>query len=249
MNLVFWVCLDSFLFFLATPLLALTGDMGWKSAQFNRHIKMIKYWKRLINMDYNRLTKKVFLYDKSLCVQNWSSEIKYLCNNVDLNEDFNLIDINTEEFLNKTADKLKLGLSQKPKLRTYVKFKNTFTTEQYTKHCNSTHKRSLLAQFRMGILPIAIETGRFKGLTENERICKFCPHQAVENEQHFLCTCSLYTILRNSMYNNVCQRCIDFLNMNDGDKFYHRLTNEWRETANFIDKAWCMRTQKLYLKQ
>ncbi len=43
------------------PLLALTGeDMGWKCAQLNRHIKMIKYWNRLINMDYDRLTKKYF---------------------------------------------------------------------------------------------------------------------------------------------------------------------------------------------
>ncbi len=48
------------------------------------------------------------------------------------------------------------------------------------------------------------------------------------------------------MYNNVCQRCIHFPNMNDGDKFYHLIRNEWREIANFIDKTWCMRTQNLY---
>ncbi len=52
-----------------------------------------------------------------------------------------------------------------------------------------------LVQFRIGILPIAIETGRFKGLTENETNCQFCPHRTVDNEQHVLCTCSLYTIL------------------------------------------------------
>ncbi len=84
------------------PLLALTGDI----AQLNRHIKIIKYRNRLINMDYDRLTKKVFLYDKRLCVENWSSEIKYLCNNVDLNKDFNQIDINTEECFNKISLKL-----------------------------------------------------------------------------------------------------------------------------------------------
>ncbi len=78
-------------------------------------------------------------------------------------------------------------------------------------------------------------------------MCEFCPLQTVEHEQHFyvLVVC-LYTILRTSMYNNVCQRCIDFPNMNDGDKSYHLIRNEWRETANFIDKDWCMRTQKLY---
>ncbi len=35
----------------------------------------------------------------------------------------------------------------------------------------------------------------------------------------------------------------------DGGKCYHLLSNKWRETTNFIDKAWCMRTQKLYSKQ
>ncbi len=71
--------------------------------------------------------------------------------------------------------KWKLGLSQKPKLRTYIKCNDTFITEEYTKRCNSRCKRSLLAQFRMGILPIAIQTGRFKALTENERICPILP--------------------------------------------------------------------------
>ncbi len=51
------------------------------------------------------------------------------------------------------------------------------------------------------------------------------------------------------MYNTICQRCRDFPNMNDDNKCYHLLRNEWRHTANFIDKAWCMRTQKLYSKQ
>ncbi len=30
-------------------------------------------------------------------------------------------------------------------------------------------------------------------------------------------------MLRTSIYNNVCQRCIDFSNMNDEDIFYHLL--------------------------
>ena len=43
-----------------TPLLALTGDMGWKTAQINRHIRMVRYWNRLLTLDDDRLTKKVF---------------------------------------------------------------------------------------------------------------------------------------------------------------------------------------------
>ncbi len=74
----------------------------------------------------------------------------------------------------------KLALFQKRKLRTYIKFKDIFITEEYTKHCNSRRNKSLLAQFGMGILPLAIETGRFKGLTENKRICQSCPYQTIK---------------------------------------------------------------------
>ncbi len=61
-------------------------------------------------------------------------------------------------------ERWKLGMILKPKLRTYIKFKEQIETEQYITFCVSHRKRSLLAQFRMGVLPLAIETGRFKGI-------------------------------------------------------------------------------------
>ncbi len=63
-----------------TPILALNGDMGWSSTNLLRHIKMTKYWNRLINMNDDRLIKRLFLYDKSQCKNNWSSDFKSLCN-------------------------------------------------------------------------------------------------------------------------------------------------------------------------
>ncbi len=53
-----------------TPILALSGDMGWSSTKLLRHIKITKYWNRLINMNDDRLTKNLFLYDKSQCKNN-----------------------------------------------------------------------------------------------------------------------------------------------------------------------------------
>ncbi len=53
-------------------------------------------------------------------------------------------------------------LSTKPKLRTYVKLKENICTEDYFKHCTSRGQRPLMAQFRIGILPLHIETGRFR---------------------------------------------------------------------------------------
>ena len=41
---------------------------------------MVRYWNRLLTLDDDRLTKKVFWYDRELCANNWSSEMKVLFN-------------------------------------------------------------------------------------------------------------------------------------------------------------------------
>ena len=46
---------------------------------------------------------------------------------------------------------------------------------------------------------IRIETGRYEGLPENERICPVCEN-IVEDEYHVLCQCPLYTDLREEYY-------------------------------------------------
>ena len=96
----------------------------------------------------------------------------------------------------------KLGVALKPKLRTYALFKETLGTEDYIKLCSPRRKRSLLAQFRMGILPIALETGRFINLAIADRLCVLCNLQAVEDDLHFLCVCSLYNDIRRDMFEN-----------------------------------------------
>ncbi len=45
-----------------------------------------------------------------------------------------------------------------------------YCTENYVKYCMSTQQRSLIAQLRLGILPIHIETGRLRGTQLDDRI-------------------------------------------------------------------------------
>ncbi len=56
---------------------------------------------------------------------------------------------------------------------------------------------------KMGILSIAIETGIFIGLTENKWIFQLWLDPAVENEQHLLCTCSLYILCKIMYFKDV----------------------------------------------
>ncbi len=66
-----------------TPLLALEGDMGWNSCKIKQHINMICLWNRLIKMDENRLTKRVFKWDYNIC-KNWCFEVKEIFSSIQL---------------------------------------------------------------------------------------------------------------------------------------------------------------------
>ncbi len=116
-------------------------------------------------MNPDRLTKRIFIWDYNLC-KNWCKEVKQLLELIECQD----------MFTNKLAGNLitvkwKHLLSTKPKLRTYVKFKENICTEDYVKHSTSRRKRSLMPQFRIGILPLHIETGRFRDKRIIERVC------------------------------------------------------------------------------
>ena len=69
-------------------------------------------------------------------------------------------------------------------------------TESYVSMNLSSIERSYLAQLRLGILPIEIETGRYKSVFIDNRKCKLCNLNLVEDEKHILFTCTLYNDIR-----------------------------------------------------
>ncbi len=98
--------------------------------------------------------------------------------------------------INVVNDEWKTNLYLKPKLRTYVLFKQNYCTENYVKYCMSHQQRYLIAQLKLGILPIHIETCRFRGTQLDNRICQLCDTQEVEDEILFVSKCNLYNYLR-----------------------------------------------------
>ena len=93
--------------------------------------------------------------------------------------------------------------SVKPKLRTFLQFKNFDVFPSYVVKPLSFIQRKFMAKLRLGCLQIRIETGRYSRprLEENMRVCQVCtnqPHGAppVENEKHFILHCPAYRQLR-----------------------------------------------------
>jgi hypothetical protein len=52
-----------------------------------------------------------------------------------------------------------------------IEFKQHYNTVKYLLSSLTKIERSHLAQFRCGILPLKIETGRYVGLNVNKRFC------------------------------------------------------------------------------
>ena len=97
--------------------------------------------------------------------------------------------------------------------KTKIIFK-VYHTEEYLKLCITKYQRSLLCQFRAGILPLRIETGRFhiksdiengnvRHLQVEERTSQMCNSPEIENEFHFLLVCPPYNDYRANLFNSI----------------------------------------------
>ncbi len=61
----------------------------------------------------------------------------------------------------------------------------------------------MTVQITIGILPLHIETGKYRNVKVEERVCHVCKNGDVENEFHFILICNAYTTLRNTMYDTI----------------------------------------------
>ena len=115
-------------------------------------------------------------------------------------------------------------------------YKTTYCSEKNVSLNLERNECSLLAQFRFGILPLRIETGRYVGEKPNERLCKICDSQQIEDETHFLLHCPFYSVLRNTLFSSVEHADLDQLS--DTDKTIVLMINSPRQTANYLVGAY-----------
>ena len=105
-----------------------------------------------------------------------------------------------------------------------------------------------------GILPIALETGRYKRIRDpvtktfrslrvEERLCNMCE---TEDEIHFLFICSLYDTFRTTLFQTVTENNHIFLELNNADTFSFLVIHFWKPLSKFVEAAWKERKSKLF---
>ena len=240
------------------PILAIQGDMGWVTPINRRAICMLRFWNRLINMDDDRIPKILFKSEYGKENDGWCNDVESIFDQIGLKHIYDdcvtcdiheckrrLMELLQREFLE--------DIKNKPKLRSYVKFKSEYATASYLCMGMSREKRSLLGQLRCGILPLEIERGRFKThrdnesgqvrrLTLEERVCKMCTLGELEDEMHFVCICNKYKVCRNVLYNLIQLKDQTFNN----EKFVYLLKHCDKELSNYVRDAWYIRKRAMY---
>ena len=191
-----------------TPIPGIISEFNLLLPQYRNHIKMVRQYHRILKMSNDRLTRKVFNWDKLLndrVQTTWYSEVQ---NIFSLHNMENIFQSNIIFDLKSTLEKLQKSMllaqqnsletqcSAKSKLRTFITFKDFYTTPSYISKPLSFVQRKFMAKIRLGCLEISIETGRYARprLPEDARICQIChnPGQTPENEVHFLLQCEAY---------------------------------------------------------
>ena len=221
-----------------TPNIATQGDMGWLSLSVACKLETVRLWSRLMNMNDNRIAKKIFTWSAHIAgprYRNWNFMLADLLNSLDLGHLQRLALINSRFVLNMVKDRLSVkghnlwfdnlwNDVNKPngnKLRTYRTFKTELRAESYLLLNISRFQRRNLARLRHGVLPLAIETGRYsKPKTPLEqRLCKLCTANTIESEVHFLIQCPLYQDQRVLLIEYATKLNSQFPTLNDADKF------------------------------
>ena len=88
----------------------------------------------------------------------------------------------------------KLSLSSKCDY--YTKLKSCISSEYYLSCVTIRKFRVSLARFRCSSHDLWIEKGRYLKMKREDRLCKSCNTNLIENEYHFLLVCPLYNELR-----------------------------------------------------
>ena len=225
---------------------------------------MIRFWNRLINMRDSRLTKQVFLADFNQNSNNWCSEIEQIFDSVNCLSIFQ--ERHTCDLLS-FESKLKFNLqnewhneiNKKPELRTYVHFKNIFKTDNYVSAYMLRPHRSLLAQLRSGILPLRLETGRFQNIRDEntghfrklkveERVCTLCNLNYIKDEIHFVLVhvCPKYAQIRSPLLDLLLQKYDHFVDLSNLDKLSFLINYAFKLLARYLYDAWNIRKLNIY---
>ena len=208
---------------------------------------MINYWHRLENLGSSfpllgeaYLTSKI-LYDQKY--PSWFGSLKCIYQNI---QGLQELSSTTKIYRFKRLSKklifqhyVNLWQIQKNKhsvgkLDNYFNLKTNFGMEKYLSVLQNFEHRRNVARLRLSAHRLQIERGRYQGVLRHDRICLRCTSGEVDDEKHFLFSCSCNSDMRTSLYNTIKLSCLNFNSLSTNNKFIWLLNNENIEILSTI---------------
>lgn len=199
------------------------GELGLGKMSSRRIILRLKFWRKIIKLKKkNRLIYKIYKErreefqeggkrdKKNWCYWTWKFlkdlHLEHLWDNEKVEEEQNFDSLVKKLVRRKEEREWWEGMMKKSKLRLYRKIKDRLVLEDYVVELDRGSRRQL-TMLRGGTNHLRIETGRWVGESEEERVCNVCLSQEVENEIHFLLGCPMYVRERVKMFERIRREC------------------------------------------
>ena len=155
-------------------------------------------------MTHYRLHVKIYKWQRRLGVEGWTKQVEHTLNYSNM---LKCGELNKQCDLDVLAMRLKVLARQKWWLEAATKSKlDTFhevcgkSEPQALVLSNLSHShRSITARLEYGVLPLMVETSRFKGTGRELRVCPICDSLEREDEIHFTESCAALQILRKDL--------------------------------------------------
>eukprot|EP00918_Siedleckia_nematoides_P055132 GHVU01120244.1.p1 GENE.GHVU01120244.1~~GHVU01120244.1.p1 ORF type:complete len:281 (-),score=3.44 GHVU01120244.1:191-1033(-) len=185
---------------LSTPNVAVLGELGQLPLSEICKFRVLKYWCHIIS-NKSTLLYKVYSSERQQLEVNvntkcWCHKVKSLLDSLGfsdiwLNE--NSVGIPFDSIKQRITDQYLQSWSEKVngmnRLELYKNIKTELKFENYLDEIANVKQRKALTKFRCSAHNLAIETGRHNNIPRNERVCKLCNNNNIENEYHFTLIC------------------------------------------------------------
>ncbi len=184
----------------STPNFMVYGELGRYPLEVTIKLKMVNFWHKLVKGD-QKLSGKMYrlifhLHDNQQLESKWLSYLKSVFDECGFSEIWNVQQfVNTNFLKNNVKQRLQDQFIQKwfsdisstSRGEFYGNFKDTFILEPYL--LRLTHAlRIYICKLRTGNLKFPIETGRWRNIPRENRVCPLCM-TGLGEEFHYICTC------------------------------------------------------------
>ena len=233
------------------PKVSLLVEMGVLPLEWVAKLKCVEFWYRVRKLGDERLVKHVAVEAWKQREMKWMKDLRQSIREmgwgeVKLEDVEKLSNFQLKEMLKSCAWRevrasWKQEMSEKPKLEVLRMIVDK-DCKGRSAQIESKEVRRMVTKLRGGTAQLRIETGRWKGEGREERKCKECSGQEVEDAKHFLLKCERWQDEREELIERVkgTQRGGEFEAADDDEKLAMILDGACKErgVGMAIRKMW-----------